>query len=78
MQNYETGGLNFVTAERGNKFYKKWLRAEKGEKKRGNPYSFHGRVLSGQDLRQFIYEYRNNLGGLSNSDLVYVNGVKLQ
>lgn len=71
------GGLNFVTAKKGNKFYKKWLLAEKRNGKERNLHALHGIVLSDQDLKQFIYEYRNNLGGLSNRDLIYVNGVKL-
>jgi len=70
--------VNFIATEKDNVFYEKWLLADKRKPKGSNPYLLYGLVLSALETKQFIYMYRNNLGGLSNRELIYINGVKLQ
>ena len=71
-------GLNFVTTEKGNKFYKKWLLWQRHEINDRNPYSLKGLVIEDKHIEEFIYMYKNCLGGLCNCEVVYLNGVKLQ
>lgn len=77
VPNGKKKGVNFVTTKEDNKFYKKWLLAEKQGWGARNPYALKGLAIEDRYLEEFIEMYRMSLGGLSNREEIYVNGVKL-